>query len=73
MLKDPHDEIKRIAKLLFWEEIKQLEDDGYLIMYRDVFLENGVYFLDVDVVKEQIMYKLRAAKERMKCPEDYRV
>ena len=50
-MRDPSREIRTAALLLFGPEIKQLEEDGYLVIYRNIFIETGMYFLDIDIIK----------------------
>lgn len=56
MIRNPSDQIKALAQHIFAEEIADLEKDGYLIIYRDIFIEGDKYVLDLDVVKNQILY-----------------
>lgn len=69
-MRDPADQIKTLAQPIFAAEIADLEKDGYLIIYRDIFIEGNQYVLDLDIVKDQILYPGRIRKNAIKTRND---
>jgi hypothetical protein len=63
-MRDPETNIRNLTKKVFREEIEDLEKEGHLIIYRDIYLdcEDKCFYANIEVVKHQIIHPFRLKK-----------